>query len=206
MPGAAAAGGPVFSPAAFKYNSVLCNRGECRDRVMITLDETTSTWLIGVLGMLLGIMLGSIATYLVTARNRKTHELQQELSQLRERFTDYRDQVTQHFMRTSELVQEMTRSYRDVYEHLAAGAQHLCGDDDDRQSLGHAATEARLADAGSDTELDGHPADGRAGYDELEELSSIKRDIDVLLGESPRISDLDIRHEYDEETKKPLQH
>ena len=173
---------------------------------MITLDETTSTWLIGVLGMLLGGMLGSIATYLVTARNRKTSELQQELGQLRERFTDYRDQVTQHFMRTSELVQEMTRSYRDVYEHLAAGAQHLCGDDNDRQPLGHAATEARLAEAGSNAQVDSHSAESSTDYDELEELSSIRRDIDVLLGESQRISDHDIRQEHNAKTNKTVQH
>ena len=43
-------------------------------------------------------------------------------------FQDYRDQVTHHFMRTSELVQEMTQSYRSVYEHLASGAQQLCGE------------------------------------------------------------------------------
>lgn len=173
---------------------------------MITLDETTSTWLIGLLGMLLGSMLGSIATYLATTRNRKTHELQQELSQLRERFTDYRDQVTQHFMRTSELVQEMTRSYRDVYEHLASGAQHLCGDNDDRQPLGHDTTGGRLADAGSDTGLSGHSANSSADYDELEELSSIRRDIDVLLGESPGISDLDSRQKHDGKTNKTVQH
>jgi len=170
---------------------------------MITLDETTSIWVIGVTGLLLGILVGSIATYLVTARNRRTHQLQQELNQLRERFTDYRDQVTQHFMRTSELVQEMTRSYRDVYEHLASGAQDLCGDSDDRQQLDHRTAEEQLTDessqqAGADSDASG------ADYDELEELSSIRRDIDELLGEQPRISDLDIRHQV--EAKKPLRH
>jgi uncharacterized protein len=172
---------------------------------MITLDDTTSIWLISVLGFLVGILTGSIATYLIVARNRRTHQLQLELNQLTERFTEYRDQVTQHFMRTSELVQEMTRSYRDVYEHLAAGAQNLCGDTDERWQLEHREAGEQLADesdqdsvqASADEEAD-------ADYDELEELSSIRRDLDELLGESPRISDLDIRHDI--QTKKPLQH
>jgi len=170
---------------------------------MITLDDTTSTWLVGMLGFLLGILMGSIATYLIVARNRKTHQLQLELNQLTERFTEYRDQVTQHFMRTSELVQEMTRSYRDVYEHLAAGAQNLCGDTDERWQLEHSNTGEQLAD---DSEEDPGQAtvDDTAEYDELEELSSIRRDLDELLGESPRISDLDIRHNI--QAKKPLQH
>ena len=170
---------------------------------MITLDETTSIWLIGILGVLVGTMLGSIATYLLVARNRKTHQLQLELNQLTERFTEYRDQVTQHFMRTSELVQEMTRSYRDVYEHLASGAQNLCGDTDERWQLDHRETGEQLSNE-SDHDSGQASADDDADYDELEELSSIRRDLDELLGESPRISDLDIRHDL--EAKKPLQH
>jgi len=174
-----------------------------RDLLMITLDETTSIWLVGVLGVLTGILLGSIITYLLVARNRKTHELQLELNQLTERFTEYRDQVTQHFMRTSELVQEMTRSYRDVYEHLASGAQNLCGDTDERWQLDHRETGEQLADE-SDQEAGPASTEDAADYDELEELSSIRRDLDELLGESPRISDLDIRHNI--EAKKPLRH
>jgi len=170
---------------------------------MITLDDTTSIWLIGVLGVLTGILLGSIITYLLVARNRKTHELQLELNQLTERFTEYRDQVTQHFMRTSELVQEMTRSYRDVYEHLASGAQNLCGDTDERWQLDHREKSEQLADE-SVQEPGLASADDEADYDELEELSSIRRDLDELLGESPRISDLDIRHNT--EAKKTLPH
>ena len=170
---------------------------------MITLDDTTSIWFIAVPAVLIGILLGSIITYLLIARNRKTHELQLELNQLTERFTEYRDQVTQHFMRTSELVQEMTRSYRDVYEHLASGAQNLCGDTDERWQLDHREAEEQLADeSGRESGLEG--TGDEADYDELEELSSIRRDLDELLGESPRISDLDIRH--DVEAKKPLQH
>ena len=93
---------------------------------MISFDGTTSMWLTGVLFTALGIVLGSIVTYLVVARNGRTRKLQDELDQLKDRFTDYREQVTAHFMRTSELVQEMTQSYRAVYEHLASGAQNLC--------------------------------------------------------------------------------
>jgi uncharacterized membrane-anchored protein YhcB (DUF1043 family) len=171
---------------------------------MVTLDDTTSIWFFGILAFLLGTMLGSIATYLLVARNRRTHQLRLELNQLTERFTEYRDQVTQHFMRTSELVQEMTRSYRDVYEHLASGAQHLCGDTDERWQLDHhRETDEQLPD-NSDRRAGPASADDADDYDELEELSSIRRDLDELLGESPRISDLDIRHEI--EAKKPLQH
>jgi uncharacterized membrane-anchored protein YhcB (DUF1043 family) len=167
---------------------------------MVMLDGTSSMWVVGILSFLLGGGIGCIFAYLVFARNRRTHHLQMELNQLTERFTDYRDQVTQHFMRTSELVQEMTHSYRSVYEHLASGAQHLCGEQPEpTTTLGHHTSE-KLAAATASTMA----ADADADYDELAELSSIKHDIDELLGESPRISDLDIRADLEE--NQPLQH
>ena len=160
-------------------------------------------WVVGLLSFLLGAGVGCIFAYLVFARNRRTRHLQMELNQLRERFMDYRDQVTQHFMRTSELVQEMTHSYRSVYEHLAAGAQHLCGEQPEAVSLQHQRSE-QLAAAGAAGAAGAMREDDDTGYDEMAELSSIRDDIDELLGESPRISDLNIN--LDMEEHKPLKH
>jgi hypothetical protein len=142
---------------------------------MVMLDGTSSMWVVGILSFLLGG------------------------NQLTERFTDYRDQVAQHFMRTSELVQEMTHSYRSVYEHLASGAQHLCGEQAETPPLGHRGSEKLAAAATAGTMA--ADADADADYDELAELSSIKHDIDELLGEAPRISDLDI--DMDNEELRP---
>ncbi len=64
-----------------------------------------------------------------------------ELNELKEHFTGYRDQVTQHFMQTSSLVQTMTESYRAVYEHLATGARHLCDADEGASQLHRTKTE-----------------------------------------------------------------
>jgi uncharacterized membrane-anchored protein YhcB (DUF1043 family) len=166
---------------------------------MISLDATSSIWLVATLAFLLGTGLGCIVAYLLVARGGRTHELEAELNQLNERFTDYRDQVTGHFMHTSELVQEMTQSYRKVYEHLATGAQHLCDDSDYSSTLGYQQSGNLAKGAAGDT-----TNEGDTGTDDLAELKSIKNDIDELLGESPRISDLDIEVEATEQ--KPLQH
>jgi uncharacterized membrane-anchored protein YhcB (DUF1043 family) len=167
---------------------------------MISLDGTASLWTVGILGFLLGTVLGCIVAWFVIGRNGRTLQLQLELEQLKERFTDYRDQVTQHFMRTSDLVQEMTQSYRAVYEHLATGAQHLCSEPDDTARLGQQQGAGRVGGGGVHAITD----DADAEYDELSELTNIKKDIEELLGESPRISDLDIR--VAEEKGKKLQH
>lgn len=94
---------------------------------MLSLEGINSTWVLATLCFAIGLALGGIVAYLAFSRHGKQRKLQEELDQLKERFTDYREQVTQHFMHTSELVREMTESYRNVYEHLATGAQYLCG-------------------------------------------------------------------------------
>ena len=167
---------------------------------MIALEGISSMWIVGLLGFLLGTTLGCIAAYLVFSRNGKTHELQTELNELKENFTNYRDQVTQHFMQTSSLVLAMTENYRAVYEHLASGAQHLCNVDKRANRLQQKKNE----------EIDTTHTSGvipvPTGFDsdELEELSKIRSDIDQLMGETPHIPDIDSTSEA--EGKSPLQH
>ena len=70
------------------------------------------------------------------------------------------------------------------YEHLASGAYHLCGEEADTPSLGH--------EPGAATADDMAVADDNTDYDELEELSSLRNDIDSLLNESPRFSKIEV--------------
>lgn len=151
---------------------------------MVELDATSSLWIVGILGVLLGIGLGSIVAYALASRNSRNQNLQAELDQLNERFTEYREQVSQHFMHTSDLVQEMTRSYRSVYEHLATGAYHLCGEQADTPSLGHQSADTLAADNATST--------NDSEYNELAELSSLREDIDSLLNDSTGFSEVDV--------------
>jgi uncharacterized membrane-anchored protein YhcB (DUF1043 family) len=151
-------------------------------QTVIPLDDNTSIWAVGILSFALGSIFGCIGTYLFQGRYSQTAKLREELTELRERFSDYRDQVTQHFMRTSELVQEMTQSYRAVYEHLATGAQELCEGEVETPSL-DAPDKGLLVDGD-------HPQG--EGYG------------DELLGDTPRISDIKIKVEA--EKYRPRQH
>ncbi|MGB5306037.1 MAG: DUF1043 family protein [Gammaproteobacteria bacterium] len=157
---------------------------------MTVLDGTTSFWVIGLLSFLLGGTLGCIVAYLINTRHGRTRKLQEELDQLKDRFTDYRDQVTQHFMRTSELVQEMTQSYRSVYEHLATGAQQLCGEEAPGPRIGAAHTGKLGTAPETGTDLKDVELEAEACAAEINDLAS---EIDDLLGEEPRVPDLDRR-------------
>lgn len=160
---------------------------------MFTVESSTAIWIIGCLSFAIGLLLGCIATYLLTGRNDRSRELQAELDDLNQMLADYRGQVTRHFMHTSELVQEMTQSYRAVYEHLAAGAQYLCSDDLEPSQVGYQETD-RVTDDSQDTATD----------DILAELSERADHLEELLGDAPRISDLDITAA--EEDKQRMQH
>ena len=85
-------------------------------------------WAIGLISFAFGLAGGIAGAYLVTGNRQRIRELESSLVSEQQQFHDYREQVSQHFMKTSDLVQKMTASYRDVYEHLASGSQTLCED------------------------------------------------------------------------------
>ena len=85
-------------------------------------------WAIGFITFGFGIACGVVIGYLNFGNSRRSEELQEKLDAMEQEFDRYRGQVGSHFQRTSELVQQMTHSYREVYEHLASGSQALCQD------------------------------------------------------------------------------
>lgn len=160
---------------------------------MYTMESSSAIWIIGSLSFTIGLLLGCLFAYLFIGRRNRSRELQAELDELNDMFCDYRGQVTRHFMHTSELVQEMTQSYRAVYEHLAAGAQHLCSEEPGASPVEHQATD-HLTDDGQATET----------ADIIAELSERADHLEELIGDAPRISDLDIKTEL--EDRQHIQH
>ena len=92
-------------------------------------DSRLIMWLVSMLVLVVGILLGVFIAR--RTRKKETHirELEEQLSQSREELAEYRARVSDYFMKTSELVDQMTASYQAVYLHLADGAQTLCDRD-----------------------------------------------------------------------------
>jgi uncharacterized membrane-anchored protein YhcB (DUF1043 family) len=78
---------------------------------------------------LVGVAVGLAIGRFVLPGTRKIKRLESEIEQLRRAHADYRSRVSSHFHKTSELVGQMTASYKAVYDHLADGAQTLCAGD-----------------------------------------------------------------------------
>lgn len=83
-------------------------------------------WLTGIGFLALGIAIGYFLAGRLNNNPTKIGELEQQLQDLQRSNSRYRDEVSEHFSTTAELVQQMTDSYKDVYQHLAGGAQDLC--------------------------------------------------------------------------------
>jgi uncharacterized membrane-anchored protein YhcB (DUF1043 family) len=84
------------------------------------------TWLIGIGCLALGVVLGAIFANRLNTSPSRIRELENQVKSLEERHEQYKGDVSEHFNVTADLVQQMTQSYRDVYQHLAIGAQDLC--------------------------------------------------------------------------------
>lgn len=57
--------------------------------------------------------------------NDNQQDLEKKLQSSREELARYQEEVTGHFAETSQLVNNLTQSYKEVHEHLAKGALQL---------------------------------------------------------------------------------
>lgn len=75
-------------------------------------------------------------------------------SSARRREEAYREEVADHFVKTAELVNQLTDSYKEVFDHLREGAGNLVDEEILRQRLAHRDDEKvtlqRIGYAGSD--------------------------------------------------------
>lgn len=83
-------------------------------------------WLVAVGCLAVGVVIGVVLASRMNTSPSRVQELENQIRSLKESHGDYRDNVSDHFSMTAELVQHMTESYREVYQHLANGAQDLC--------------------------------------------------------------------------------
>ena len=148
-------------------------------------------WAVGLITFAFGIACGIGIANLMPGNRRRAQELQEKLQSLQQEFDSYHDQVGQHFLKTSELVQKMTESYRDVYEHLATGSQALCQTPVNTPRLDipeHPTLESRSqTEAAEQKTMDRTPENNTGGEH--------KADADALLGDAPHVPKLDTEAE-----------
>ena len=82
-----------------------------------------------------GLIVGSAATALLMPARRQRKQFEQERDEALSTLARHREEVDHHFLRTAELVNQMTASYRAVHDHLSEGARGLCSDQGRRLAM-----------------------------------------------------------------------
>lgn len=87
------------------------------------------TWII--IGLVAGAAIGAGAVWLFAVRRAGPTSVT-EMKKENERF---REEVNAHFVQTAELINELTDSYKKVFDHLSDGAERLVDKDAVRERM-----------------------------------------------------------------------
>lgn len=91
--------------------------------------ESQLLWLAAIGGIGIGIFIGAVAGRAGTRREtQRVRDLEDQLAKAEADHSQYRTQVSEHFVETSRRLHDLTLQYKSVYEHLADGARALCPD------------------------------------------------------------------------------
>jgi uncharacterized membrane-anchored protein YhcB (DUF1043 family) len=95
----------------------------------------TTVITIGLVCLVIGALIGAIISRTTSPQEKKRREVEKRLQETERKLKDYQDDVTEHFIKTSGLINNLTQSYREVHEHMASSAMHLTNPDISRQLL-----------------------------------------------------------------------
>ncbi|MDH3716294.1 MAG: YhcB family protein [Gammaproteobacteria bacterium] len=155
----------------------------------------------------LGAGIGALSMYLLRHRFNDTQALRRELSELQTEMESYRARVDEHFERTSDLFQEVTRKYRSLHDHLAQGATGLTRGARQLSSIElpeKILLAPRPDSATGNTESDQLPdsaiGDGDSLHDDAEDVDALEAP--QVAREIPEPDDVDVAAEGVDTTKR----
>lgn len=108
-------------------------------------------WMSGTIVFAIG---GGVGFYMARQiKDKHTLGLEKQLETTQNQLNEYQGEVNRHFLKTSLLFNKLTDDYREVYEHLATGAQKLCNDKPPASTLDLPETKILAAALAGDTDL-----------------------------------------------------
>jgi len=90
---------------------------------------SSMTW--GIIGVVVGLVIGAGIAWLVFSRRTHTPTV----GQLKAENDRFKEEVNAHFVQTAELINDLTDSYKKVYDHLSDGAERLVDTDAVRERM-----------------------------------------------------------------------
>ncbi|GAA5317686.1 MAG: hypothetical protein AseanaTS_28910 [Candidatus Pelagadaptatus aseana] len=99
---------------------------------MFSLSALILTALVAVIA---GALIGALLTKTLHPQQQQNRVTEKRLQETEDKLLSYQQEVSEHFAETSRLVNSLTQSYKDVYEHLADSALKLSNPDLSRQLI-----------------------------------------------------------------------
>ena len=96
-----------------------------------------------------GLAAGAGISLVLAPARRQYNKLRRERDEAMASLDSYRNEVDRHFLKTAELVNQLTESYRSVHEHLSGGARQLCSEEGRRQAVTRSLDRPRGEDSAS---------------------------------------------------------
>lgn len=84
------------------------------------------TLLVGLISFAVGLLVGALVYKQLKSDEAKVRTLEEQLENIEREYESYKDNVHSHFNNSATLLNNLTDSYREVYRHMAVGAQALC--------------------------------------------------------------------------------
>ncbi|MGY6587517.1 MAG: ZapG family protein [Wenzhouxiangella sp.] len=75
-----------------------------------------------IVGLLLGLLIGGVGVWFWL---KSRPGAAQSVASLQKENQQFREEVNQHFVQTAELINQLTDSYKAVFDHLSDGAERL---------------------------------------------------------------------------------
>ncbi|AYA42016.1 DUF1043 family protein [Xenorhabdus nematophila] len=83
------------------------------------------TWEYALIGLIIGFIVGALAVRFGSSKLRQQNALQAELEKNRAELEEYRKELVSHFAHSAELLDNLARDYRQLYQHMAKSSNEL---------------------------------------------------------------------------------
>ncbi len=101
-----------------------------------------NTVVVAGIALAIGIIIGALLHKFFQTESAKSRRLESQIDQMQAQHTRYQAEVSRHFSHTAELLGRLNANYRDIFNHLAKGAEQL-GSEHDFRSLATTSVEQR---------------------------------------------------------------
>ena len=82
--------------------------------------------------VLFGLVVGAIIMYFASGSSKNEEE---KIAQVEKKLNKYQQDVVQHFETTADLVDDLTQSYKKVFDHLSVSAKQLLTDEQVKEQI-----------------------------------------------------------------------